>query len=420
MDPTPIVDVRSGVSSIVHQFSEALDVFQKWRVGRAGKKAVGQEECKTSFEEGKSTIEDKFNQCLQQHGARFDRGDRICIDVLIDTRAKFDKGVLESLSRHVAGKLSKGEKINPLELIVVSESTRKETIIAMDELSRRISNGSVGPYTTVDPGDVLPPMPLRPVRIPQTLGTNSNLSRTSVTSNLQGVEDRSSGTLHLRPQASQASFASVNSSQTSFPTPFAPIPQRFSTQVPSTWSFPDFGTSQALVRARPSSSATALSWMKDMIPIKPTRPYYDITPLKPTPDVVPTFTYDVDTEDILDEGARATQKLWAAVDCEENSRLRAHAHSAPIPQGPWKSMFGEDEDEDDDDRSQAPLPHREESSSTLPVDESSHMFLTPRLPGARPSSAQGERRVRSQPMLEFSVATPRFRRHVSNPATRPK
>lgn len=75
MDPTPIVDVRSGVSSIVQEFSEAFDLFQKWRTGRAGKKAVGQEECKTSLEEGKSSIEDKFNRCLQQHGAKFERGD---------------------------------------------------------------------------------------------------------------------------------------------------------------------------------------------------------------------------------------------------------------------------------------------------------------------------------------------------------
>ncbi|KAL5323340.1 hypothetical protein ACEPPN_007874 [Leptodophora sp. 'Broadleaf-Isolate-01'] len=425
MDPTPIVDVRSGVSSIVQEFSEAFDLFQKWRTGRAGKKAVGQEECKTSLEEGKSSIEDKFNRCLQQHGAKFERGDRVCLDVLIDTRARFHKAVLEVLSRSVAGKLLKGEKTDPLELIKACESTRKETVLAMDELFRRISNGIAGPYTMTDPGDVLPPMPLRPVRVPQALGTNPNSSQTSVTSSLQDIGNGSSSPRPLRSQPSQASFAgtlpeSANSSQTSFGTPFAPIPQKSNTQMPSTWSLPDFNTSQALVRAKPSSSATALSWMKDMFPIKPIRPYYDVTPLKPTPDVVPTFTYDVDTADILEEGARAAQKLWAAADFEENNRLRAQAHSAPIPQGPWKNMFGEDEDDEEDRRPQAPLPQKEEALSTHSDDENPQMFLRPILPGARPSSAHGRRRVRSQPALEFSVVTPRFRRHVSNPETRPK
>lgn len=75
MNPIPIVDVHSAVSSIVKEFSDASDLFQKWRQTRSGKKGAGQEECKTSFEEGKSTIEDKFNRCLQQHGTRFDRGD---------------------------------------------------------------------------------------------------------------------------------------------------------------------------------------------------------------------------------------------------------------------------------------------------------------------------------------------------------
>ncbi|KAG4439373.1 hypothetical protein IFR05_005122 [Cadophora sp. M221] len=296
----------------------------------------------------------------------------------------------------------------------------------MDELSQRISNGTAGPYTMTDPGDVLPPMPLRPVRNPQALGTNSNSSQTSVASSIQDPGNRSSSPLPLRSQASQASLAgtlpeSANSNRTSSGTPFAPIPQKFNnTQMPFTWSLPDFNTSQALVRAKPSSSTTALSWMKDMFPIKPTRPYYDVTPLKPTPDVVPTFTYDVDTADILEEGARAAQKLWAAADCEENNRLREQAHSAPIPQGPWRSMFGEDEDDEEDRRPQIPLPQKEEKPSTIADDENSEMFLRPVFPGARPSSAQGERRVRSQPVLEFSVVTPRFRRHVSNPETRSK
>ncbi|PVH88019.1 hypothetical protein DL98DRAFT_224927 [Cadophora sp. DSE1049] len=299
----------------------------------------------------------------------------------------------------------------------------------MDELSRRIGNGTAGPYTTTEPGDVLPHMPLRPMPAPRNLGTYPNSSQTSIASGLQDVKDGSSGPFPLRPQAPQTSYAqtlpgSANSSQSSFGTPFAPIPQRLSTPMASSWTLPDFGTSQALVRARPSNSTTALSWMKDMFPVKPTRPYYNITPLKPTPAVVPTFTCEIDTTDILEEGERAARRLWDAAECEENHRLRAQVHSAPIPQGPWKSMFGEDEDDTEDDdadrRTEAPQPPKKETIPTLPDEGDSQMFLRPILPGARPSSVHGDRRVRSQPKLEFSVVTPRFRRHVSNPETRPK
>ena len=75
MDSSSIVDVRSGVTSIIQEFSEASELFKKWRKGRAGKKAVGQEECETSLHEGKLTIEGTLNRFSQRHGARFNRGD---------------------------------------------------------------------------------------------------------------------------------------------------------------------------------------------------------------------------------------------------------------------------------------------------------------------------------------------------------
>ena len=75
MDSSSIVDVHSGITSIIQEFSEASELFQEWRKGRAGKKAVGQEECETSLHEGKSTIEGKLNRLSLQYGARFDRGD---------------------------------------------------------------------------------------------------------------------------------------------------------------------------------------------------------------------------------------------------------------------------------------------------------------------------------------------------------
>jgi len=326
------------------------------------------------------------------------------------------------LTRCAAGKLSKAERTDPLVLRQTSEATTKDTVLAMDELSRRIVYGTAGPYTMTDPGDVLPPMPLRPMQPP---GASASSSQTSVASTPQGGGGNDSSQIVFpNPQASQASFVttslgSANSSQTSLGTPFAPIPQRNNVYMPtSSWKPPDFSTSQALVRTRPSSSATALSWMKDIFPIKPTRPYYDIAPLKPTSAVVPTFKCDNDAMDILEEGRRATQKLWDAADCVENDRLRLQAHSAPIPQGPWRGLFGDDDDDDDDDdehRPQTPLSQKIETTPPAPDEDNSQMFLRPVLPGARPSSAQGGRRIRSEPMLEFSVPTRRFRRHASGP-----
>jgi hypothetical protein len=75
MDSTSIADVRTGVVSIIQEFAEVYELFKKWRKGRAGKKAVGQEECETSLYEVKTTIEGTFNRFSLQHGARFDSGD---------------------------------------------------------------------------------------------------------------------------------------------------------------------------------------------------------------------------------------------------------------------------------------------------------------------------------------------------------
>ena len=266
---------------------------------------------------------------------------------------------------------------------------------------------------------------------PPNLGSSPNSSQTSIASELTDFGNGKFRPISLSPNAPQLSYAqtlpgSANSSQSSLGMPFPSNPQRISAPMASSWTLPDFGTSQALVKSRPSSSTTAIAWMKDRFPVKPTRPYYDITPLKPTPAVVPTFTCEINTTDILEEGEKAAQRLWDAAECEENHRLREHAKSAPIPQGPWKGIFGEDDDDGDDGkihtdrRIEAPQPPKKETPQTLPDEGSSQMFLRPILPGARPSSVYGDRRVRSQPKLEFSVVTPRFRRHVSNPEARPK
>ena len=75
MDPPPISDVRTGVVSIIQELAGAYTLFQAWRKGRAGKKAVGQEECETSLYEGRDAIEATFKHFSLQHGARFDAGD---------------------------------------------------------------------------------------------------------------------------------------------------------------------------------------------------------------------------------------------------------------------------------------------------------------------------------------------------------
>lgn len=78
-------------------------------------------------------------------------------------------------------------------------------------------------------------------------------------------------------------------------------------------------------------------------------------------------------------------------------------------------MFGDDEEDDEEHQPQTPQPQKRAATPPAREEDGSQMFLMPVLPGARPSSAQGGRRIRSVPMLEFSVPTPRFRRHVSGP-----
>lgn len=70
-----VVDVRTAVTSIIHDFAEASELFQKWRKGRAGKRATAQEECKNSLEKEQSAIQETFDRLSLRHGTKFDRGD---------------------------------------------------------------------------------------------------------------------------------------------------------------------------------------------------------------------------------------------------------------------------------------------------------------------------------------------------------
>jgi hypothetical protein len=319
----------------------------------------------------------------------------------------------------VAEEKGNNVKIDPIEIRQASETTRKETILIMDELSNMILTGTAGPFHEIDPGDVLPPMPLRPVRPPRSPVPSPNSSQASLGLPHTGIA--ASNLTTLNPQTSQTSLdnpvqvqgrASANSSQTSLGVCFAPSPQRNNRySSASGWKLLNFedrdSSSTSLVRT--SSSRSALNWM---FPPKPVRPYHDIPPLEPTPPVMPSFKCDEDPCDILEEGQAAVQKLWAAANNTiVEGRPKLYPHSAPLLQGPWASIW-EDEPEL---RPRTPLLYEREETPT-PEEDSTSLLLSAAYPGKRPASAEAGKRVRSEPMLEFSTPAPRFRRHVSGPS----
>ena len=269
----------------------------------------------------------------------------------------------------------------------------------MDELSNRILSGT-DLLRATDPGDVLPPMPLRPMH--HSAGSAASIQ------------------ISLDPQNGQTSFdnpvqgsGSASSSQTSLGVPFAPSPQRNNIYSPASgWKMLKFedteDSSTSLVRT--SSPRSVLNWM---FPPKPVRLYHDITPLEPTPPVVPSFKCDEDSYSVLKEGEAAVQRLWAAAnDAIVEERPQLHHHFAPLLQGPWASIW-EDEPEP---RPKTPLMYEREATPATPEEASPSILLSPARPGNRPASAQAGKRVRSEPMLEFSTPAPRFRRCVSGPS----
>jgi hypothetical protein len=340
------------------------------------------------------------------------------LDSIINIRKRFRDAVVDVLTSSVAEKGGNNAKINPIALREASEAARKDTILTMDELSNLILTGTAGPFRATDPGDILPPMPLRPVRPPQPPGADLNSSQASLGRPPAGSASPSQTTLN--PQTGQTSFGnpvqgrgSASSSQTSLEVLFAPSPQRNNIYSPASgWKMPKFedtvDSSTSLVRAT-SSSRSALNWM---FPPKPIRPYYDIPPLEPTPPVVPSFKCNEDPSDVLQDGEAAVQRLWAVANntiVEERPGL--YPHSAPLLQGPWASIW-EDEPEP---RPRTPLLYEREASPT-PEATSPSLLLSPARLGNRPASAQAGKRVRSEPMLEFSTPASRFRRHVSGPS----
>ena len=264
--------------------------------------------------------------------------------------------------------------------------------------------GTAGLLRTTDPGDVLPHMPLRNLQPPRPPGASLNSSQTSLGRPPAGSEVSSQTSSDH--QTSRTSFdnpiqgsVSANSSQTSLGVPFSPSSQRsniYSLASPKS----EYGEDSSASSVKISS---VFNWM---FPLKPVRPYHDITPLEPSPPVVPSVKCDKDSDTILKEGEDAVQRYWAAANSTERPQL--NTHSAPLLQSPWASMW-EDEPEP---RPRTPLLCEREATPPTPEEASLPLLLVP----TRPALAQGGKRVRSEPMLQFSTPARRFRRNVSGPS----
>ncbi|KAE9382017.1 hypothetical protein N431DRAFT_476738 [Stipitochalara longipes BDJ] len=418
MDASPISDIRTGVVSIIREFAGAHELFQRWRKGAAGKKAVGQEECETSLYEGKTTIEGTFKHFSLRPGAIFDTGDKASLDSIISIQKTFHNAVAKVLTSAAAEKRGSNAKLEPIVLRIASEATRKATILAMDELSNRILAEAAGSFRAIDPGDVLPPMPLRPVRPPRPHGASSNLSQASLGRTPAGGAPLSQPSLN--PQTSHTGFdstlhgnGSASSSQTSLRVPLASSPERNTIYSPAAgWKMPTFqGTEDSSTASFKSSSSR--SALDRWFPPKPVRPYHDIAPLAPTPPVVPSFKCDEDSWDVLKEGEATVQRSWAAANnTNDGERSRSYPHSAPLLQGPWASIW----EDEPDPRPRTPLLYEREATPPTPEEVSPSLLISPPLAQHRPASAQPGKRIRSEPMLQFSTPVPRVRRNVSGPS----
>ncbi|KAE8442840.1 hypothetical protein EG329_002812 [Mollisiaceae sp. DMI_Dod_QoI] len=389
--PTRSEDLNAGVTLIVQDFTEGCQLFKKWRKGRAAKKAVGQEELDTSLFEGKTSIEAVLRHFSVKHGLRFKSGDKQSINSIINIRTEFRKELVDALRSSVTEKDRNSVSIDPIALRSVSEATRKDTLQAMDEFSRQLDLQAAMPvFKQPDPGDLLPPMPLRPIRPSQNSASSSQTS------------------LANPPQIN------ASSSQTSFTSTPPPIPPKIKEYAPQPiFTAPIFdgrdhiGTSQAMIRK--SASRSALS---RMFALKP-QPYYMVRPHSPPAPVIPSYKCTEDGSKILDEGRESVARLWAAADSSRDrlqvDQLRVYPHSAPLPQGPWQML------EEDEIRSSTPLPYT--GFATLPSpDEPSPPRLEVPMPYEieRPSP-QSKTRIRSEPAFTFSAPTPRFRRNLSGP-----
>lgn len=308
--------------------------------------------------------------------------------------------------------------INPVALRLVSESTQKDTLLAMGNLSQRLkAPQSPGGSGRPDPDDVLPVFPPPPPR------STPNASNTSLPNKLRksppSNESKASLSPDPTPMSSQASLSSsdkpvsASSSQASLekpqsvggreevhtPRPTARLPYPYASNGGSASS------SLSLV-SRASSSRSIISRMFSNVTLAP-RPYSNIAPLPPIPTIVPSYKCTEDSEDVLEEGREEVDRLWAMADSAWETPQDRRPHSAPLVQEEW-SMFPKDEFDD--------IPPPSASAIMPPPKE----YLTPAPPPAPISNQlrpplEGGKRIRSEPTITFSRPAPRFGRNVSGP-----
>lgn len=173
-----------------------------------------------------------------------------------------------------------------------------------------------------------------------------------------------------------------NPSQASFITP--------TLSSPFYGSEKEINSYQSLIQTMPSHSI--LSRIFSSTP----RPYYQINPLPLKPAVVPSYECTEDSEDILEEGREAVDRLWDAAD---SALDRLRPHSAPLLQAPWSSFM---EDEFYIEREET------ETQCRPPYESGKRIQSESVLTFSKPTT-------RSEPVLTFSKPAPRFKRNVSGP-----
>lgn len=307
--------------------------------------------------------------------------------------------------------------IDPVALRLVSESTQKDTILAMGNLSQRLKAPQSpkcggGP----DPDDILPVFPPPPRSTPNANNTSlPNKIRKSPPSN----QSKASLSADPTPMSSQASLSgsdtpvSASSSQASLEKPQSAggreevyTPRSTPNPIyPYAGSGGSASSSQSLVRRMPSSKSL-ISRMFSTVTLTQ-RPYSNIPPLPPIPTIVPSYKCTGDSEDVLEEGREEVDRLWAMADSVWETPQDKRPHSAPLVQEEW-STFLKDEFDDMPPPSASAImpPPKEYSTPTPPPAPITHQLRPPLEIG---------KRIRSEPTITFSRPTPRFGRNVSGP-----
>lgn len=264
----------------------------------------------------------------------------------------------------------KEESVDPTELRLISEETRKGTMHTMDELSDRVEaqagRGRVLEFRQTDPADTLPHMPLLPgsrISLPESVAVGQTLPANEQISLPRKDDACMSGAILDLPD-----------------TPEIREEERTS--------------SQALVRRKRSTLS--------QIFLPKTRTDHMLSPNSPYPIVEASYAPTEDSNDILGEGQQHVERLWDSASSSRSNlqveQFQEYARSAPLLAPlPWEA-------------SGMMIPPSPEVSSPNPLD-----IPSPILHDTVGASRQFGKRVRSGPVLTFSKPPPRFRRNISGP-----